>query len=171
MALPFAARRFDALVCQLGLQFFSDPARGLGEFRRVLRPEAVAGVCVISTADKAPMWGVVSDELCRVMPAQRNVLQLSFALSDPARLAAMFQAAGFTRVDVQRAVKEDAVTDFDSYWRALAHGAGAIPQIYRMLDESARRSLRERTLSRLSEFRHGNTLAMSVETLIGSGRA
>ena len=30
-------RRFDAVVCQLGLQFFSDPALGLREFRRVLR--------------------------------------------------------------------------------------------------------------------------------------
>jgi hypothetical protein len=40
-----------------------------------------------------------------------------------------------------------------------------------MLDESARRSIRQRTLNRLSEFRHGNTLAMSVETLIGTGRA
>jgi ubiquinone/menaquinone biosynthesis C-methylase UbiE len=171
MALPFGAGRFDSLVCQLGLQFFPDPSRGLGEFRRVLRPAALAGVCVISTPDKAPMWGIVSDELSRVMPAQRHVLQLSFALSDPARLAAMFQDAGFIRVDVQRVTKEDAVTDFDSYWRALEHGTGAIPQIYRMLDESARRSIRQRTLSRLSEFRHGNTLAMSVETLIGTGRA
>lgn len=171
MALPFGARRFDSLVCQLGLQFFPDPSRGLGEFRRVLRPAATAGVCVISTPDKAPMWGVVSDELSRVLPAQRHVLQLSFALSDPARLAAMFQKAGFTRVDVHRVTKADTVTDFDSYWRALEHGTGSIPQIYRMLDAATRRSLRQRTLSRLSEFRHGNTLALSVETLIGTGRA
>ncbi|MCW2644228.1 MAG: ubiquinone biosynthesis protein UbiE, partial [Pseudonocardiales bacterium] len=109
MALPFGARRFDSVVCQLGLRFFPDPSRGLGEFRRVLRP-AAAGGCVISTPDKAPMWGIVSDELSRVMPAQRHVLQLSFALSDPAQLAAMFQDAGFTRVDVQRVTKEDAVT-------------------------------------------------------------
>src|SRR5262249_17397884 len=36
-ALPFADGSFDAVVCQLGLQFFPDPARGLEEFRRVLR--------------------------------------------------------------------------------------------------------------------------------------
>src|SRR4029077_18204663 len=104
-------------------------------------------------------------------PAQRDVLQLSFALSDPARLAAMFRDAGFTRVDVQRVVKEDTVTDFDSYWTSLEHGTGAIPQIYRMLDESAKRSIRQRTHCRLSAFRQGNTLAMSVETLIATGRA
>src|SRR5690242_17173045 len=36
-ALPFRDGSFDAVTCQLGLQFFSDPALGLREFRRVLR--------------------------------------------------------------------------------------------------------------------------------------
>jgi ubiquinone/menaquinone biosynthesis C-methylase UbiE len=27
--LPFKSGIFDAVICQLGLQFFSDPARGL----------------------------------------------------------------------------------------------------------------------------------------------
>jgi ubiquinone/menaquinone biosynthesis C-methylase UbiE len=35
-ALPFANASFDAVICQLGLQFFPDPASGLMEFRRVL---------------------------------------------------------------------------------------------------------------------------------------
>ena len=30
-------KHFDAVICQLGLMFFSDPARGLAEFFRVLR--------------------------------------------------------------------------------------------------------------------------------------
>src|SRR5215475_456392 len=37
-AMAFRDSSFDAVVCQLGLQFFPDPARGLTEFRRVLRP-------------------------------------------------------------------------------------------------------------------------------------
>jgi ubiquinone/menaquinone biosynthesis C-methylase UbiE len=47
-ALPFADATFDAVLCQLGLMFFPDPARGLAEFRRVLRPRRRAAVCVIS---------------------------------------------------------------------------------------------------------------------------
>ena len=38
-ALPFSDTSFDAVVCQLGLQFFPDPARGVGEFRRVSRAD------------------------------------------------------------------------------------------------------------------------------------
>ena len=51
--LPFKSGSFDALICQLGLQFFPDPARGLAEFHRVLRRGCCAAVCVISTPDRA----------------------------------------------------------------------------------------------------------------------
>src|SRR5580692_8770375 len=54
--LPFKDGSFDAVICQLGLQFFPDPALGLKEFRRVRRIGGCAAVCVISTPDRAPMW-------------------------------------------------------------------------------------------------------------------
>jgi SAM-dependent methyltransferase len=44
-ALPFGNESFDAVICQLGLQFFPDPALGLREFRRALRIGGCAGVC------------------------------------------------------------------------------------------------------------------------------
>ena len=40
--LPFKSGSFDAVICQLGLQFFAAPGRGLAEFHRVLR----SGCCV-----------------------------------------------------------------------------------------------------------------------------
>ena len=51
--LPFKSGSFAAVICQLGLQFFPDPARGLAEFHRVLRRGCCAAVCVISTPDRA----------------------------------------------------------------------------------------------------------------------
>ena len=36
-ALPFANESFDAVVCQFGVMFFADKARGFAEARRVLR--------------------------------------------------------------------------------------------------------------------------------------
>src|SRR6266511_5916660 len=62
-ALPFADDVFDSVICQLGLMFFRDPGRGLAEFRRVLRPRRRAAVCVISTPERAPMWGILAETL------------------------------------------------------------------------------------------------------------
>ena len=38
LALPFADRSFDAVVCQFGVMFFPDKAQAFREARRVLRP-------------------------------------------------------------------------------------------------------------------------------------
>src|SRR5215467_12929456 len=100
--LPFADGTFDAVVCQLGLQFFPDPGLGLKEFRRVLRQGSRVGVCVISSPDRAPMWGVLADVLGRLLPEQRPTVHLSFSLADAARLANLLSDAGFQDVQVER---------------------------------------------------------------------
>ena len=52
------------------------------EFRRVLRKGGRVAICVISTPDRAPMWGNLADVLSRFLPKLRDVLFLSFALHD-----------------------------------------------------------------------------------------
>jgi ubiquinone/menaquinone biosynthesis C-methylase UbiE len=79
-ALPFDDASFDAVVCQLGLQFFPNPARGLTEFRRVLRDGRRAAVCVVSTPERAPMWGVLAAALARYLPAQQGLLHFDVRL-------------------------------------------------------------------------------------------
>jgi SAM-dependent methyltransferase len=170
-ALPFDDASFDAVVCQLGLQFFPDPARGLTEFRRVLRPGANVGVCVISTPDKAPMWGILAEELGRRLPAQRPVLNLSFALADQSRLHALFASAGFRDIAIEGVERHDAVESFDAYWEPIESGAGSIPQMYLTLPEADRRAVREEVERRLSRFEVAGKLVLSVEMLIGRGQA
>src|SRR5205823_7649366 len=81
-ALAFRDASFDAAICQLGLMFFPDATRGLAEFRRVLRGGGRAAVCVISTPDRAPMWGHLAGALSRYLPDQRDAFHLGFTLAD-----------------------------------------------------------------------------------------
>ncbi|HTS92621.1 MAG TPA: methyltransferase domain-containing protein [Stellaceae bacterium] len=169
-ALPFTEASFDAVVCQLGLQFFPDPARGVGEFRRVLRKGGRVAICVISTPDRAPMWGNLADVLSRFLPELSGVLYLSFGLHDPNRLEAMLMDAGFSDVRVERTTREDSFDGFADYWEPIEAGVGSIPQAYLTLGAAERRAVREEVRSRLSRFESNNRLRMSVEMLIGSGR-
>jgi SAM-dependent methyltransferase len=169
-ALPFGDGSFDAVICQLGLQFFADPALGLSEFRRVLRPGGCAVASVISTADRAPMWGILADALSRFLPEQRDILHLSFALADAKRLECLLVDAGFRDIRIDREKREDTVESFDDYWAPIETGIGSLPQAYLALPEANRRSVRDEVRARLSPFESNGRLFMSVEMLIGRGR-
>ncbi len=170
-ALAFRDGSFDAVVCQLGLQFFPDPARGVMEFRRVLRLRRCAAVCVISTPERAPMWGVLADTLSRYLPDQREALRLSFALADTGRLKRLLRTAGFRDVRVEREVRQGIIDSFDDYWDSIEAGIGLMPQAYLALPEPSRRAVREEVQARLSGFKSNGRLVMSVEMLIAAGRA
>jgi SAM-dependent methyltransferase len=171
-ALPFKGGAFDAVICQLGLQFFPDPAAGLSEFRRVVRDGGTVAVCVNSTPDRLPMWGNLCDALDRFLTQeQRNVLAMSWSLADRVRLERLFNDAGFQDVRVEQFRREGTIDGFDDYWSPIEEGVGQIPQTYRALGEADRRAVREEVRARLAQYEtRDGKMTMAVEVLIGSGR-
>jgi ubiquinone/menaquinone biosynthesis C-methylase UbiE len=171
-ALAFCDASFDSVLCQLGLMFSPDPARGLAEFRRVLRDGGRAAVCVISKREGAPMWGVLADSLSRyLLPDGRETLNLSFSLADPERLGQMFTGAGFREVAVTRKTLHGTVGSFDEFWAAIEAGVGQQPLVYLGLPENEREAVRKEVQAGLALFESNGRLEMSVEMLIGAGRA
>jgi ubiquinone/menaquinone biosynthesis C-methylase UbiE len=170
-ALAFRGGSFDAVVCQLGLQFFPDPDLGLAEFRRVLRAGGCTAVCVVSTPDRGPMWGVLAEALSRQLPEQRDTLHLTFALADPERLGHRRKRAGFRDVRVQRETRQGTMASFDDYWAPIEVGTGQLPQAYLALPAARRQAVREEVEARLAAFKTDGRLVMNVDMLIGAGRA
>ena len=120
---------------------------------------------------KLRMWGVLADTLRRHLPDQRIALHLSFALADAEQLEHLFRMAGFRDVKMKRETHQGTVESFDAYWAPIEAGTGQIPQAYRALSELNRRAVREEVQARLAAFESGGRLVMSVEMLIGAGRA
>ena len=170
-ALAFRDASFDAVECQLGLMFFPDPARGLAEFRRVLRSGGCAAACVNSTPDRAPMWGPLASALGRQIPHERNAFELSFSLGDAERLEQMFIAAGFRDVRVERETRSGTIGSFDEYWDTIEAGVGQMPLAYLTLSEAQRRAVRDEVRVALLPFVSNGRLELSVEMLIAVGRA
>jgi SAM-dependent methyltransferase len=170
-SLVFPDATFDAVICQLGLMFFPDPARGLAEFRRVLRPGRRAAVCVISLASRAPMWGILAETLSDYLPEQTKILNLSFSLADAAQLELLLRAAGFSGTCVTREVRREIIPSFDEYWAPIESGTGSLPQAYLALPEPSRRAVQAKVRERLVGFESEGGLELSVEMLIASGQA
>jgi len=117
------------------------------------------------------MWGVLAETLSRYLPDQTQALHLAFALGDSARLEGLFSAAGFGDVYVKRETREGIVESFDEYWAPIEAGTGQMPQANLALPEPTRRAVREEVHARLSQFESNGRLVMSVEMLMGAGRA
>jgi hypothetical protein len=105
------------------------------------------------------------------VPEHREVLYLSFALADQGRLEKLFASVGFRDVRVEREVCSETFENFDEYWEPIETGVGQLPQTYLALAEPDRRSVREQVRARLAQLETDGKLSMSMEMLIGRGRA
>jgi hypothetical protein len=79
--------------------------------------------------------------------------------------------AGFQEARVERQTWKGRFDSFHEYWERIEAGIGSIPQIYLMMPDAAQDAVRQEVRTRLAEFESGGRLRMSVEMLIGSGRA
>ena len=117
------------------------------------------------------MWGILAECLSRRLPEHASTIGLSFALADCARLERLLIAAGFHDVRVWRETREGSIESIDEYWTPIESGTGQLPQAYRALDAESRRAVRDEVRERLTQYEVDGRLIMSVEMLIGAGRA
>jgi ubiquinone/menaquinone biosynthesis C-methylase UbiE len=83
--LSFADCSFDAVLCNLGLMFFPDPARDLSEFRRVRRPGGRAAVSVNTVVERSYNHQI-NAMIARHVPTLADAVTRTFSLGDDLRL-------------------------------------------------------------------------------------
>jgi ubiquinone/menaquinone biosynthesis C-methylase UbiE len=99
-ALPFPDNSFDAVLCQMGLQFFTDKLAALREMRRVLE---TGGRAFISVPGPKPLlFAIMTEALGRHFGPQPAAFgDRVFSMHDVDQLTELMRSAGFREVEVQ----------------------------------------------------------------------
>jgi len=104
--LPFPSGRFDAVLCQLGLQFFPDQPKALREMRRVVREPGRIALSVYSPIERTPGANAFVRALDKVLGSQASRIKRSeHSFANPAQLEKLLGDAGFGTIDVQAVVQ------------------------------------------------------------------
>jgi ubiquinone/menaquinone biosynthesis C-methylase UbiE len=157
---------FDAVLCSLGLMFFPDPARGIAEFRRVLRP---GGCLAISVGTAAEYDTETIRALARHAPHLTQAAERMFSLEDPARLRSLFEDAGFRSVETATEIQQITRPSFGAYFEPYERGGGSVGQAYAALAEDVRRAVREEVRRGLGDT--GGPIQIECQIRLARGSA
>jgi ubiquinone/menaquinone biosynthesis C-methylase UbiE len=150
--LSFADNSFDLVVCQFGLMFFPDKARGAKEAFRVLRP---GGKCFFSTWERVegiPMLDLIFNHV--LMPAINDAdparFLVPFSLYDPTALQTLMQHAGFEKVQYNKITFQSGQTNAETIVTGLfsKHSIGAEilrtdPEKFQQIKEKMEREIKQ----------------------------
>lgn len=101
-ALPFPDASFDAVVCQFGVMFFPDRAKGYAEARRVLKPGGTYLFNVWDRIEANEFPDVITQGLAKHFPKDppRFLPRTPYGYHDRAVIAREVAAAGFKTHEV-----------------------------------------------------------------------
>jgi SAM-dependent methyltransferase len=153
MALPFDAAAFDAAVMALVVVFVPEPAKGMDEMVRVVRPGGLIATYVWDMVDGGFPLDPILEEMRAMNIAFPRPLQV-----DKSRMAALvelWKRAQLTGVDTREITVERAFPEFEKFWNMNLKGSTVGPAIS-ALSPSDALTLKERVRERLKAAGSGS---------------
>jgi ubiquinone/menaquinone biosynthesis C-methylase UbiE len=159
--LPFGDGAFDLVVCQFGVMFFPDKAKGNAEAHRVLRDGGAYLAIIWDSLERNPVSAALAQALIETFPSDppRFLERMPFSYADPAQIERDLRAAGFMDVTIEAV---EAVSRVDAHEAAygMCCGSPMSAEIAERGPDALERSAEaaERALARLD----GQDVAMSA---------
>ncbi len=130
MALPFADAAFDAAMMALVIFFVPDPAKGVAEMARVVKPGGSVCAYAWDMLGGGFPFAAVSQEM--VALGAPLLLPPSVEASRIESMRSLWQDAGLVDVETRTISVERTFDSFDDFWRIAQSGPRMAPRVAAM---------------------------------------
>ena len=128
--LSFDDASFDAVVCQFGIMFFPDKAKGMSEMTRVLKPGGILALNVWDSFEKNLAVKIVDGVIKRFFEVDPpRFLEVPFGLHDVEEGRKLFAQAGYQKVDINHVAETVEVVDHSFTARGFIAGNPTIIEV------------------------------------------
>ncbi len=164
---------YDVVLCREGLMFALEPARAVGEIRRVLRPGGRVAVAVWGARERNPWLGLMMDVVSEQIgaPVPPPGISGPFALGDAGELRHLLDAADLSDVQVGELSVPLRTASFDEWWGRTSALAGPLSAILPSMPDAAVQAMRERASAAVRVYENASGgLDLPGVTLIAAAR-
>ncbi|TMI78087.1 MAG: methyltransferase domain-containing protein [Bacteroidetes bacterium] len=156
---------YDVALCGLGLMYFPDPVKGLKEMYRVLKPGGRAAAAVWGQRDNCG-WSAVFEIVDKRVSSE--VCPMFFNLGNRDMLKRSFEAAGFSRVALER-LQTHLIYDSDDEACGAAFAGGPVALAYHKFSQQTKDEAHAEYLDSIKPFRRDNGYAVPGEFVVAIG--
>jgi ubiquinone/menaquinone biosynthesis C-methylase UbiE len=171
--IDLPAADVDAVLCRWGLMFAIDPGAALQEMRRVVRPGGRIALAVWDEPERNPWMTIPRQALIEAghLEAPDPSLPGPFTLSEPGRLHALLDAAGFTEVVLDVVDIERRFPDAERYLASTVAISAVVAERWPGLSDAQRAAVVARVAQLAQPFTSADGIALPGRTLVACASA
>jgi SAM-dependent methyltransferase len=166
--MPFDGDEYDVVLCQQGLQFFSDRTAALREMARVLVPGGRLAISVWRAIDRCPFLAVLANVIGSYLGVESTALMhASCSLADREELRALLSNAGFRDLHIRLESRVARYAPFSEFLSGYLSVLPVFPAIASMPDPD-RADMFQRISASLYNYMDDGGLAAPMESYVAT---
>jgi SAM-dependent methyltransferase len=130
LALPFAENRFDAAIMALVIFFVPDPAKGIAEMARVVRPGGMVSAYAWDMAGRGSPLDPFQSEINGL--GHKTMRAPAAAASRLEALHQLWRGAGLEQIETRVIAVQRSFADFEELWTLTLGGSSIGPSLSAM---------------------------------------